>query len=369
MCSKRRDETQSNERQTYYANSETDSLYRFKSYGLRCQSQTSPGSVEREPVSNPTPTIPPPPVYTTCLARGTRLLELTKSDNPTQSDFLDASEFDKWGYVRTPTTNDLAYFRGNFPSLFDTLCEETNVPTDEALASGSVDRRDHTKAVTVDGAHYPPTTAYFMTMMSSELGLLIAYNNVSPAEALYLEEIVDQPTPKLERWSDAAFLQWIDSVPEDKVKGIKFVLRQTVVNDDTIEVIAHIMKQHGPFETPYPEWPGVEVEIESDDGKALLGTPNGRGIAWILAQHREALRWKIPTKITIFQPESCRKYSRSLAYPSLLFRIADFTPEADEGGEEEDDDDDDDEDMISLRGCLASFSLLFSDSCCCFPRD
>lgn len=32
-------------------------------------------------------------------------------------------------------------------------------------------------------------------------------------------------------------------------------------------------------------YPGLEFGMETDEGKALLGTPNGRGTAWIVMDH------------------------------------------------------------------------------------
>jgi len=52
-------------------------------------------------------------------------------------------------------------------------------------------------------------------------------------------------------------------------------------NEVTIEVIRRIL---GGF---YGPWPGVEVPMTDAAGLAVLGTPNGRGVAWLLATHKE----------------------------------------------------------------------------------
>ena len=55
--------------------------------------------------------------------------------------------------------------------------------------------------------------------------------------------------------------------------------------------------------------------METEEGKALLGTPNGSGIAWLLAQHRKQLGDKAVKKVQLW-------YSITSA-PNLLFHIKD----------------------------------------------
>jgi hypothetical protein len=38
--------------------------------------------------------------------------------------------------------------------------------------------------------------------------------------------------------------------------------------------------------------PSIGWDIDEDEAKALLGTPNGCGVAWLLVQHRRKLGWK-----------------------------------------------------------------------------
>ena len=62
-------------------------------------------------------------------------------------------------------------------------------------------------------------------------------------------------------------------------------------------------------------WPGLTFSIESDEGLALLGTPNGRGVAWLLKQHEE-LSGKRASKVTVW----CDVEKVPLK-PSMLFHL------------------------------------------------
>ena len=47
-------------------------------------------------------------------------------------------------------------------------------------------------------------------------------------------------------------------------------------------------------------WPGVEVSAGSAQGKALLGSSNGAGVDFLVAQHKRQLGHKILDSIRIF---------------------------------------------------------------------
>jgi hypothetical protein len=63
-------------------------------------------------------------------------------------------------------------------------------------------------------------------------------------------------------------------------------------------VLNKIISKHGQF--TYDKWPGVTFSMESEEGKAILGTPNGCGVAFMLIQHGKALGEKRIEKVTLF---------------------------------------------------------------------
>lgn len=109
--------------------------------------------------------------------------------------------------------------------------------------------------------------------------------------------------PPLHHWSDIAYLQWLKtstsaSSPVPLPAPIKFVLRLKIQNVDTYSILNKITARHGL--TGYPPWPGIVLDIESDEGKAVLGTPNGAGVAWLLIQRKKELGHKRVEKVTFF---------------------------------------------------------------------
>jgi hypothetical protein len=51
------------------------------------------------------------------------------------------------------------------------------------------------------------------------------------------------------------------------------------------------------------DWPGTTFTLDTDEGLALLGTPNALGVGWLLAQHEEAFGEKRVTSITVWQKQ------------------------------------------------------------------
>ena len=69
---------------------------------------------------------------------------------------------------------------------------------------------------------------------------------------------------------------------------MKYVFRQDISNADTVAVMDAVAEvERGSFDSPFP---GIELLPESDGFLALLGTPNGRGVGYLIANHRDGIR-------------------------------------------------------------------------------
>ena len=67
-----------------------------------------------------------------------------------------------------------------------------------------------------------------------------------------------------------------------------------IVNDDTLKLIKMALKTYHVPEgqqryTLVPRWPGLVFDIETEEGKAMLGSPNGVAAGYFLAQHKTQL--------------------------------------------------------------------------------
>jgi hypothetical protein len=92
------------------------------------------------------------------------------------------------------------------------------------------------------------------------------------------------------------FVEWQGQATQRglPISGLNYVFRFEIANADTIKVIQRILG--GAFRP----WPGVSVPMTDAAGLAILGTPNGRGVAWLLATHKEQFGKKTIESVTVW---------------------------------------------------------------------
>jgi hypothetical protein len=173
------------------------------------------------------------------------------------------------------------------------------------------------------------TDTYFHTYFSYKAGLIVADSNLSPFEAAKRNDS-EVSSCDLQHWSDAVFIQWKSWDFELEIRNLRYVLRFTINNDHTLAVINQILDAHRPLGKGCPSWPGITIDVDSEDGKALLGTPNGSGVAWLLIQHKanSQVGHKSVKKVTLLWPDFLDDYEATARKEvglsaSLLFWIED----------------------------------------------
>lgn len=91
----------------------------------------------------------------------------------------------------------------------------------------------------------------------------------------------------------------------------KHVLRMAISNEDALKVIDRVcrMKPEDPLKefnknkklwVP-PLYPGLSYTIDTVQAKLLLATPNGKGVAWLLIQHKKDFGVLEVKKVTLFR--------------------------------------------------------------------
>jgi len=97
---------------------------------------------------------------------------------------------------------------------------------------------------------------------------------------------------------------------------LNYVFRVQIQNAATSLVLNNIISKHTTF--TYEMWPGITFGMDTEEGKAILGTPNGCGVAWMLIQHSKAFGKKNIEKVTLFH---AAKKDDLFRWPTLLFWI------------------------------------------------
>lgn len=106
----------------------------------------------------------------------------------------------------------------------------------------------------------------------------------------------------LSHWSDVTYLQWanLTSIPE----SLDWVIHCSISNQETAHIIDRVLagQEGGKSQEKGILQRKLVEEEDGDDFKALLGSPNGLGTAWMLAQHKglDQLGWKRVESISLF---------------------------------------------------------------------
>ncbi|KJX95863.1 hypothetical protein TI39_contig954g00012 [Zymoseptoria brevis] len=157
---------------------------------------------------------------------------------------------------------------------------------------------------------YHGTGGWYAQSYSLPGGSIFATSLSSPANQGPKEHppVTGSPNrlPLLQHWSDVTYLQWAELAENDEQRrGLQRVVHCEITNEDTRAVIDEIMaKRKLTIEdiNPYPGMIVLPSDGDGNDSKALLGTPNACGTAYLLAQHKAAhqLGRKTVKSISVF---------------------------------------------------------------------
>ena len=153
----------------------------------------------------------------------------------------------------------------------------------------------------IDNLQYPFMMAShkteFNTLMSPSDGVIIVIGTTS------ISEYVDVPAALPQRVSDVVFLGWkkLCATPKKPIDALKYVIHAGVTNNDTRTVMDKYVPEKNEEGQPLKwPWPGKKFTLPDVEALALLGTPNGSGVEWMLLQHQAAFGNKKVQNVTVF---------------------------------------------------------------------
>ncbi|KAL3428482.1 hypothetical protein PVAG01_01991 [Phlyctema vagabunda] len=217
-----------------------------------------------------------------------------------QSPFTDSNDLKKWGW-RSSTLGG-AIYEDDLDSVFLEL--------GTSLDDFKTVNIDH-KEVVVDGLEYPENGGKAYLQLNTAAGVLVA--DKSDNAIVYNRRKPLIRYPPLVSWSDLTFLAYQQqaAVNGHDIRKLRYVVRAGIANDNT----RAIMNWACGVKDDYPPWENRAVfGMDTEQGQALLGTPNGSGIAWLLINHKLQLGIKTVDKVSVFSVDN---------YPFLLFELKD----------------------------------------------
>jgi len=164
--------------------------------------------------------------YPKLIEKGGRLLQLTRQTGEQartslwfdlESEFQDPSSLAEWGWELADDC-----LRSGWERL------HMEVATND-LGFGKSDRAyrggewKHMHDVDVNDVLYPASIAHYNNVASVPDGAIVAIDNTAPRAVLCDNE----PAPKLQRWSDVVYLDWLTRAGPRNVRDLKYVFRHT----------------------------------------------------------------------------------------------------------------------------------------------
>ncbi|KAJ5885180.1 hypothetical protein N7495_009690 [Penicillium taxi] len=254
--------------------------------------------------------------YTAAVKKGKDLMSLMESTiakaetlnlaGTTQSTWLASDDLETQGWVRMnmgtftykDLTIDLPVYGDKLDAFFSSMGISFN--SYSARYVMSIDSGYYLKDC--DLAVCFPSEGIFGNMIDISSGTIVADLNRSPLSMNYPEVTLSIICP-IRQWSDAVYTQWLAAGAVEST-SLNQIVRAGINNAATQEFVIQALRKQGSV-TEIPTW-NVDSQLtltRVDDGDffaAILGSPNGAGCAYLLAQHKAELGIKQLTSVSIW---------------------------------------------------------------------
>ncbi|CAK1364153.1 hypothetical protein CB0940_03901 [Cercospora beticola] len=150
---------------------------------------------------------------------------------------------------------------------------------------------------------YPATGATYQNVLNVKEGAIVAVDNDGPdwfnkehGLGLKPEQIVP-----LKHWSDIIWLAYDHQAKRARnanAAPLEHVIRHQVETPEVQRQLQLITGKAHPDELG--AFPGVSYAVDSAQGMAVLGTIHGKGVAWLLAQHKDSLGWRAIDRVHVY---------------------------------------------------------------------
>ncbi|KAH7388663.1 hypothetical protein BKA66DRAFT_440340 [Pyrenochaeta sp. MPI-SDFR-AT-0127] len=167
-----------------------------------------------------------------------------------------------------------------------------------------------------DGVQRRPTGARFHMAVNGAQGGIIALSRNGPKEngARLKPPVPADQMPILQSSSDIMWGLWQHDVDREDLDNIHFFMALSIVNEATLKVLKRAFNQRNSDLNKV----GLIFDMTTEEGKAILGTPNAIGFAYFLIQHKAELGNKIIDGAHVMECETDHKS------PCIFFGIKSY---------------------------------------------
>ncbi|KAG9387779.1 Vacuolar amino acid transporter protein 1 [Pyrenophora tritici-repentis] len=159
----------------------------------------------------------------------------------------------------------------------------------------------------VCGKEYKVTNAEHSIGANAESGALYVMQISSAAKAarqLWKRAPLVEELPAIRSVSDIAWAFWNRVHQDGGLDNIKYLFFMMIINKETNQYVKRALDTLSPPKEEADGWAGNDFAMDTDEGKALLGSPVGRWAGYFLLQHKRQLGGnKYISKVRVFKSE------------------------------------------------------------------
>ncbi|KAI2487463.1 Vacuolar amino acid transporter protein 1 [Pyrenophora tritici-repentis] len=171
----------------------------------------------------------------------------------------------------------------------------------------------------VCGKEYKVTNAEHSIGANAESGALYVMQISSAAKAarqLWKRAPLVEELPAIRSVSDIAWAFWNRVHQDGGLDNIKYLFVMMIINKETNQYVKRALDTLSPPKEEADGWAGNDFAMDTDEGKALLGSPVGRWAGYFLLQHKRQLGGnKYISKVRVFKSE------KEGSWPYFLFYV------------------------------------------------
>lgn len=243
---------------------------------------------------------------------------------PPQSTLLDFEELGRYGWTIEQLEVESFHDLQSMAVVMQFL--GTNPNTDIATVK---ENWKHSRSWTdAQGRQVLPTYGYYKNDYNIDHGFIVAEQIFAPSYEGPQQIPAVTNYPILQYWSDVSFIIYATkcNFARKPLGSFRAVLQHAIANAPTERIILQALRAIGSED--FTEWPGVTFNSLNfpDEFAAILGTPNGRGTAWMLLQHRAQFGWKTVVGIRVWHYAIKNQKGEEFYERNMLLLIEDFRP-------------------------------------------
>ncbi|KAL9576683.1 MAG: hypothetical protein Q9203_007693 [Teloschistes exilis] len=237
-------------------------------------------------------------LYVLALCHGTQMLNLIQRANDANTDPPDVTEFPAYQIANGWDVQDLRFKEAamgrRWDSTWKNLFKQADRPGIKQQRYVSMTWNKPLKNKFGQDVQASAPAANYAIVFFVSPPTIISTSSRSPTNVLrqshpgISRDDLDHQIPPLNRWSDVAWSVWSHGEGKSHPDFLEYIGFDKVSDPITLPVIKYILLTR--YMNDQLPFPGAVFNAADEEGKALMGTPTGKGVGWLMHDRGRTLK-------------------------------------------------------------------------------